>query len=51
MVQEGGSSDGPAQVVILTHIARESEMLSALSEVDRLSHVVAPTMLLRIEDL
>jgi len=51
MVQEGGDDDAPAQVVILTHLARESAVLSALSEVDRLSHVVAPTMLLRIEDL
>ena len=50
MVQEGGGDDAPTTVVILTHVARESSVLQALSEVDRLSHVVAPTLLLRIED-
>ncbi len=51
MLQDGGDEETPAQVVILTHVAREADVIAALSEVDRLRHVLAPTMLLRIEDL
>jgi len=51
MVQEGGGEGEPTTVIILTHTARESAVRQALTEVDRLSHVVAPTLLLRIEDI
>ena len=37
-------------LVILTHTALESDMIQALKEADRLDSVLAPTMLIRVEN-
>ncbi|MFW5920558.1 MAG: homoserine dehydrogenase [Polyangiales bacterium] len=52
MVQEGrgGGDDAPVNVVMLTHDAREKNIRDALSEIDKLSHAVEPTVALRVEE-
>lgn len=52
MVQEGrgGGDDAPVHVVMLTHEGRERDVRDALSEIDKLSHIVEPTMALRVEE-
>ena len=49
MVQEGHGKDQPVSVVLLTHPAREGDLRAALGEIDKLSFVVQPTRVLRIE--
>jgi homoserine dehydrogenase len=50
MVQEGQHSSDPVSVVVLTHPAREGDLRSALTEIDRLDIVAQPTRVLRIEE-
>src|SRR5262245_20193682 len=49
MIQEGHGKDQPVSVVLLTHPAREGDLRAALAEIDKLSFVVDPTRVLRIE--
>jgi homoserine dehydrogenase len=49
MVQEGHGAGEPVAVVLLTHPAREGDLRAALAEIDRLSFVVEPPRVLRIE--
>jgi homoserine dehydrogenase len=50
MFQHGTAGDEKAMVVVLTHVAREGDVKSALAKIDRLEEVVAPTRLLRVDD-
>ncbi len=47
-VVQDTSSDGPVQVVVLTHEAREGEVRAALAEIDQLPSVRQPARLIRI---
>ncbi len=51
MVQDDAAdrSDEPVDVVIITHEAREGDVMSALAELDAMDFVAAPTRYLRIE--
>ncbi|MFP4004168.1 MAG: homoserine dehydrogenase, partial [Alphaproteobacteria bacterium] len=50
LIQRGRSPNGPVPIVMRTHEARESVMLSALAEIGGLDTVVEPPCLIRIED-
>ncbi len=50
VIQKGRQVGGAVPIVMLTHEARESDVRSALEEIDRLDVVQAPTRLIRIED-
>lgn len=52
MVQEARAKekDAPVDVVMLTHVAREASVQSALAEIASLHHVAMPTRMLRIEE-
>lgn len=50
VIQKSQAGAGGVPVVILTHEARERDLMSALKKTDRLSVVKARTSLLRIED-
>jgi homoserine dehydrogenase len=48
VVQDGQRGDGPVWVVVLTHVAREGDLRTALAEIDRLAVVRGPARVLRI---
>ncbi|QJA05789.1 homoserine dehydrogenase [Thermosulfurimonas marina] len=48
VIQKGREEGGPVPIVMLTHEAREASVRQALSEIDRLEVVTAPTRVLRI---
>jgi len=48
VIQKGRREKGSVPIVMLTHEAREADVRRALSEIDRLEVVTAPTRLLRI---
>ena len=48
VIQKGRKTKGSVPIVMLTHEAEESAVKKALSEIDRLEVVTAPTKLLRI---
>lgn len=50
VIQKGRQVEGAVPIVMLTHEAIESNVRSALAEVDRLDVVLAPTQLIRVED-
>ena len=49
MIQKGRKKEKAVPVVMMTHIAREKDMIGALKEIDRLSIVSGRTMYLRVE--
>ena len=51
MVQKGAHGKGLADIVFLTHQAREGATQEAIAEIEQLSFVKAPVVMLRIEDL
>ncbi len=52
MIQDTTSELGqPVPVVVLTHTAREGEVLEALAEIDASGFVAGPTCYLRVEDI
>ncbi len=50
MIQKGRQVGGAVPIVMLTHEARESDVRSALQEIDQLDVVQAPTRIIRIEN-
>jgi homoserine dehydrogenase len=50
VIQKGRQVGGAVPIVMITHEARESDVRSALEEIDRLEDVQAPTRLIRIEN-
>ncbi|MEK6813784.1 MAG: homoserine dehydrogenase [Nitrospirota bacterium] len=49
VIQKGRAAGGSVPVVIMTHAAVERDVRTALAEIDRLSEVSAPTVLIRVE--
>jgi len=49
MIQQGRKKEKAVPVVMMTHEAREKDMMRALKEIDRLSIVSSRTMYLRVE--
>ncbi|HBH60152.1 MAG TPA: homoserine dehydrogenase [Nitrospiraceae bacterium] len=49
MIQKGRKKEKAVPVVMMTHEAREKDMMGALKEIDRLSMVSGRTMYLRVE--
>jgi homoserine dehydrogenase len=49
MIQKGRKKEKAVPVVMMTHEAREKDMMQALKEIDRLSVVSGKTMYLRVE--
>jgi len=49
MIQKGRKKEEAVPIVMMTHEAREKDMVRALKEIDRLSIVAARTMYLRVE--
>lgn len=49
VIQKGRAAGGSVPVVIMTHSAVERDVRTALAEIDRLSEVSAPTVLIRVE--
>lgn len=49
MIQQGRKKEKAVPVVMMTHEAREKDMMRALKEIDRLSIVSGRTMYLRVE--
>lgn len=47
-VQPGAPASGPVQVVLLTHVAREGDVMDALAEIGRLGVVLEPPAYLRV---
>ncbi len=50
VIQKGRGAEEPVAIYMLTHEAREKNMLKALQEIDHLPFVLNKTMLIRIED-
>ncbi|MGD2096978.1 MAG: homoserine dehydrogenase [Desulfobacterales bacterium] len=50
MQQKGRKINGSVPVVMISHVAKESDVQKALTEIDRLDVVSQPSMLIRIED-
>ena len=50
VIQKGRQESGPVSIVISTHTARESSVLDALTEIDGLDVVSAPTVKIRMLD-
>jgi len=48
VIQDTSTSEGPVEVVVLTHEAREGDVRAALAEIDRLAVVRRPARLIRI---
>ena len=49
MLQQGRREGQTVQVVIMTHIAKEKDMQTALREINRKAVVSEPTTLIRVE--
>jgi homoserine dehydrogenase len=47
---DDAADDGPVPLVIMTHLAIQAELHAALSEIDRLGDVHAPSICLGVED-
>jgi homoserine dehydrogenase len=47
---DGSPDDGPVPLVIMTHLAIQADLYAALSEIDRLEVVHAPSICLGVED-
>jgi homoserine dehydrogenase len=50
VIQKGRQEKGSVPVVMMTHEARERDVRLALTEIDKLPVVTAPTRLIRVED-
>ena len=50
VLQKGRAEAEAVPVVMMTHEARESDMREAISEIDRLPVVAAPTVVIRVEE-
>ena len=51
VVQEGAEEpDRPVTVVMLTHVATEAQVRTALATIDKLPSTTAPTCLIRLAD-
>jgi homoserine dehydrogenase len=50
VVQEGPVADRPVRVVVVSHRAREGDVVRALADIARLEAVVEPTALIRIAE-
>ncbi len=50
VIQKGRQQAGPVSIVISTHTAKESSVLTALAEIDALEVVSAPTVKIRMLD-
>lgn len=50
VIQKGRGLEGSVPVVVMTHEAREKDVIAALSEIDELDIVTARTMVIRIEN-
>jgi homoserine dehydrogenase len=49
VIQKGRATGEAVPVVMMTHEARERDMRTALSAIDRLRVVAAPTTMIRVE--
>lgn len=49
--QSPAKGDGPATIIVLTHICRERDMLAALDGIEALASVVGKVVKLRVEQL
>jgi len=49
MIQKGRETKKAVPVVMMTHEAREKDIVSALKKIDRLSAVSGKTMYIRVE--
>lgn len=50
MIQPEEDSDASVQIVIMTHEAREDDVMEALEQIERLDIVTDPTRLIRVEN-
>ena len=50
MIQKGRQVEGSVPLVMMTHEARERDVRLALTEIDKLNVVTAPTKLIRVEN-
>lgn len=49
MIQQGRKIEGGVPLVIMTHMAKEQNLQSALSEIDQLDCIMGSTLLIRVE--
>lgn len=49
MIQQGRKIEGGVPLVIMTHMAKEQHLQSALSEIDQLDCIMGSTLLIRVE--
>ncbi len=49
MIQQGRKIDGSVPLVMMTHLARESDLQTALGEIDQLDCILGATLLIRVE--
>jgi homoserine dehydrogenase len=50
VIQQGRAAGGNVPLVMMTYRARERDMRAALSRIDRMDEVAAPTVLIRVEE-
>ena len=50
MIQKDGSNKGSAEMIMMTHTAREKDCREALKQIDALDVIGAPTVRFRVED-
>ena len=50
VIQKGRQVEGSVPLVMMTHEARERDVRLALTEIDKLNVVTAPTKLIRVEN-
>lgn len=50
VIQKGRTEGGPVPLVMMTHRAKEADVIKALTAIDKLDIVAAKTVIIRIED-
>lgn len=51
LIQEDAKAGRPVQVVMLTHVVTEGDVMAALATIDAMPFALAPTRYLRVEDV